>query len=486
MGKGAQRTLALFLLCCLFFHRNVTAEELDDVLSGFDEPETVNTIPDHGNEDTDDVLSSFETEFYPDETEKERSADDSLHIPDLPAWLDISGSSSLSTSLNISHKRPSAGETDHRDFSKFKIAADLTADIAITDHLQARIGSNTFYDFIYDLKGRNEFTDDFVDEYGKEFELTEVWLQGRLRDDLDFKAGRQIVVWGKSDNIRITDILNPIDNREPGLVDIKDLRLPVTMSKVDYYTGPWNISAMMIHEVRYNKTPVFGSDFYNGVSPLPPEENLSFSMENQQYALAINGIFSGWDLSFYGAHVFDTNAYIARTTSGAQRKHSRLNMAGMAINIAAGNWLFKSEAALLDGLRYSSPVGEKSRFDLLLGAEYTGFNETVISLEAANRHIFSFDTVLEQAPTYEKQDDFQTVLRINRDFYNDMLKVTGLFSFFGIHGENGAFQRVTMEYEVSNNTKMTAGLIIYQNGDKAAFRDIADNDRLFFEIRTYF
>ena len=49
------------------------------------------------------------------------------------------------------------------------------------------------------------------------------------------KLGRQIVNWGRSDTVRVLDVINPLDNREPGLVDIEDLRLPVTMARVDYF-----------------------------------------------------------------------------------------------------------------------------------------------------------------------------------------------------------------------------------------------------------
>ena len=66
------------------------------------------------------------------------------------------------------------------------------------------------------------------------------------------------MVWGKSDNLRVTDVLNPLDNREPGLVDIEDLRLPTTMTKLDLYLGDWNLSGMVVHEVRFNKAPALG------------------------------------------------------------------------------------------------------------------------------------------------------------------------------------------------------------------------------------
>jgi hypothetical protein len=441
----------------------------------------------HADDDLDDVLSGFEDTPLSSGSDADRKPTDSVSGHTfIPAWLDITGSLSMAASLNFAHHPPDPHITDHRGVSKLKLSADIHADMRCNTAWQARVGIKGFYDSVYDLQGRNNYTEEFLDEYVKEFELSEVWMQGRITESFDLKIGRQIVVWGKSDNIRITDILNPLDNREPGLVDIKDLRLPVTMTKMDYFSGPWNLSAMVIHEFRESKIPVYGSDFYPGSFPMPSDDKPGISLKNQEYAVAANGIFRGWDLSFYGAGVFDDIAHIEQKAHSMGRKYSRLHMAGSAVNIAVGNWLIKSEAAFIDGIEYSLPVGEKSRLDVLLGAEYTGLNETVISVEAANRHIFSFDKRLENDPVYGHQDDYQTALRVNRDFYNDTLKLTWLCLIFGFQGENGLLQRLTLEYELTTNTNITAGFITYQSGDSAAFQNIGDNDRVFFEVRSYF
>ena len=101
-----------------------------------------------------------------------------------------------------------------------------------------------------------------LDLYEWEAEFTEVYLQGSLLRDLDLKIGRQVVNWGTGETFRVVDVLNPLDNREPGLVDIEDLRLPVVMTKLDYYFGDWDLSLIAVHERRFSDDPVFGSDFF--------------------------------------------------------------------------------------------------------------------------------------------------------------------------------------------------------------------------------
>ena len=119
-----------------------------------------------------------------------------------------------------------------------------------------------FYDFAYEIQGRDKFTQEVLDENENELEFDEVWLLGSITDRLDLKAGRQIVVWGKSDNIRVTDVLNPLDLREPGLTDLENLRLPVTMTKLDYFMwglkpiGVWSFMKFVTTKTR-NSAAIF-------------------------------------------------------------------------------------------------------------------------------------------------------------------------------------------------------------------------------------
>ncbi|MEA3415028.1 MAG: DUF1302 family protein [Thermodesulfobacteriota bacterium] len=201
------------------------------------------------------------------------------------------------------------------------------------------------------------------------------------------KLGRQIVVWGKSDNIRVTDVLNPLDMREPGLTDIEDLRFPVAMSKLDYYIGDWSLTGIAIHEIRFNKSPEYGSDFYSGSQPPPHEDKPDSCCKNTEYAAAINGIFSGWDISFYWTDYYNdmpnTQLISAVPPPQTEWKHARLKMFGAAFNQALGNWLLKAETVYIDGFEFfNRPGKEYSRIDVLAGIEYSGFKDTTVSIEA--------------------------------------------------------------------------------------------------------
>ena len=312
------------------------------------------------------------------------------------------------------------------------------------------------------------------------------------------KIGRQIVVWGKSDSIRITDVINPLDNRLPGMTDIEDLRLSTGMLKMDYYLGQWNLSAMAIVENRIMLEAGSRSEFFpvDNVFPNAPDpfidlEAPDISFENTQYAFAANGIFSGWDLSFYASTILDQKWSLNPQT--LKREVTTVNMLGSAINIALGSWLLKSEAAYLDGVRYNSTQDEKARLDALVGFDYMGISDVVLSLEIANRHIFDYEEQMSGlhtglVPDYVDQDEFQTAMRATQSFMNDSLNATLLLSMFGPAWEYGGFFRASVEYDVMDAVVANFGLIDYiapsETQSKPFMDAISDNDRIFADI-TY-
>jgi len=407
------------------------------------------------------------------------------------------GAVSYSTSYNYAHQAPANGETDYRGFSRARTKADVGFDSKLPGTWQAKAEFKLFYDAIYSLRDRNDYTDDTLKTYESEAEIKEAYVLGSLTDTLDLKIGRQIVVWGKSDNLRLTDVINPLDNREPGMVDIEDLRLPVGMAKLDYYHGPWNLSTMAILENRVQKEAAIGSEFFPvQIFPFPPgfvfpeDETPEQELGNGQYAVALNGRFSGWDLSLYKAKVLDSRWHFEEQQS--VRRYSQVDMAGAALNIAWGNFLVKAEAARFDGLRYNTVSGTKMRLNFLGGIEYQGFPDTVISYEESVAYLPDHEKVMLNAPDFTDRYTSQHALRVNYSFNHDRGSFTYLYTLnTSSHTGNsdfssvdGGFQRGWVEYELGNAVEATVGAVDYLGGEKPFFEAIKNNDRIFADI-TY-
>jgi len=132
----------------------------------------------------------------------------------------------------------------------------------------------------------------------KEFDVNELRFLTTI-NKIDIDIGRMIVVWGKSDNFRITDILNPLDSSTIGITDIKDLRLGRGMSKISYSVNKWDIDAIILHENRYSKEPIQDYKMPQVRYQEEPKDSILSGG-----GLAFNGHFSSYDISFYFANTY--------------------------------------------------------------------------------------------------------------------------------------------------------------------------------------
>lgn len=467
MKSGKKTTIIISFLSILFFcpiswiSHAQQEQGLEEILQGFDE-----------------------------EGEKaQKSVPEKKYLPD---FLNLDGYLKLGLSYSPYHHKAQGTDTDWHGLSRLQAKTVLEMDTRFSDTLQGRVAGHGFCDVAYTLQGRDKFTQAVLNANEHEFEFDEIWLQGSPAKNIDLKIGRQIVVWGKSDNIRITDVLNPLDLREPGLTDIEDLRLPITMTKLDYFVHRLNLSGIIVHEIRYDKNPAFGSDFFPAPRPLPTNESPDegFAIDHNEFALAINGIFHGWDASMFGAYLYDDTPHFAIDSPGPpprlKLKHARIKMAGVAFNIATGNWLFKTEGAYFNGIRFFNSNENFNRIDSLVGIEYSGFTDTVISFEIADRHLINFDNSIKEDPDSAEEDRWISALRMTTTYFNETVTLTALALTFGLTGEDGALQRVSVEYDLTDAIEISGGALFYSSGDLKSFQAVGDNDRLYLEIKYSF
>lgn len=362
-------------------------------------------------------------------------------------------------------------DAPHDKISSLRTTAFLEYNRDLWKNFQFKINANAFYDASYILKGKEKFSDEELDSLESQVELFDAYVQGTLIDNLDMKLGRQVVVWGKSDTIRVVDLLNPLDNRRPAMVDIEDLRLPSSMAKFDYYYENWSLTPIFILEQREDKLPPFGGDF----NPSPVKVATQNKPNNVTFALNISGEFSGFDVDFYFANVYPNFDFYPRKDVDIENK---ITMYGAAFAYVNGSWLLKSELAYSQNNKYLGLGDQKlDRLDMLVGVEYNGMSETTISLDLANKR-FVKDYGIDQ-------NNYQAALRATVDFFHDTLHANYLLSVFGKSFNDGGYQRAWIEYEISDSVKSTLGIVDYLGGN-SFFDAINDNDMVFGDISYSF
>ncbi len=266
--------------------------------------------------------------------------------------------------------------SNNKNLSSSKILVDLLGDYKFENGAKLSANLKSYYDFVYQLDNLT-----VSKGYKSEIELNELNIELEILPNLDFKIGRQLVVWVKSDSIRITDILNPLDNRKPGLVDIKNLRLGRTMSKLDYYADNLNYPIIALHENRFSKNSKSGSDFESAtdLNEIKPDN----SIENMGIAISLTGSYEGYDIDMYFANTYIDKPYLFTGVSNVLKYDNKSNMFGSAFNLVDGSFLFKAEVAHFDNINYNGTADTKSRTDVLFGVEYNGITDGSIGYEVA-------------------------------------------------------------------------------------------------------
>ncbi len=392
----------------------------------------------------------------------------------------IGGHYKLGTTWNFNRESPNDGERDRRGLSSLEAELGLELDMRLGGW-KLFVSGRGLYDTAFGINGRGDYTDEVLDDYEKALELREAWGQGSIGESLDLKLGRQITVWGRSDNFRVTDLLNPLDNREPGLTDIEDLRMPAAMTKADYYMGDWKLSLIALHEHRFDKNPPFGHDFFPGKTAPPRDSEPARTLSNTGLAACLEWVSGNRDLSFYWASTYD-DAVTFTPTQPPRGEHRRIKTVGVAGSWAVGDFLLIGEAAHTRGLRYMNDYGKTySRTDLLAGMEYRGFTDTVISLDMMNRRLHGYGDHLSDSPEFPLRNDFQAALRITRNLMNEELELTALLVSMGVKAEHGGFQRFTAKYRINDDWRVTGNLVFYQSGT-GVMENAGDNDRFALEI----
>ena len=444
--------------------------ENDAAMEGFDDEGTTETSATTSNEpemegfDDESTVALEDANATIEESEEEKGF-----------LSDFSGKFNQQAALSYNKRRP------QNVFYSLRQTLFLNYDHKFDNGLKVKITGRAFYDGIYDVSSANYYPQE-IEELNYEVELFEAYVEWSILDNLDAKLGRQVVIWGRSDTIRITDILNPIDNRRPGIQDIEDVYLPVGMLKFDYQLNDnWRISPIVLLEQRFTKDPPFGS-LYN---PLSPEEDYQEWIDkgypvlrlghkkynDPTFALSVGAEFEGWDVNFYASRLYEDRGYIPLSDIEAREldlnyNHNKTNMYGAALNTVYGSWLLKAELAYFSGLTYTTTQDRTlSRSDMLLGFEYSGISETTISYDFALRHFNQYDPRLyvEEENLLER-DTYQQAFRVRSNFLNDTLHANYLVTAFGQKLDQGGYQRGWVEYEVADAINADIGAVDYFGG----------------------
>lgn len=91
-------------------------------------------------------------------------------------------------------------------------------------------------------------------------ELRDLYYERRLKRGL-LRVGKQQIVWGRLDGVKILDVVNPQTYREFILDDLADSRIGQWSAYVDFTAGDWRTEVAWIPDLTSHDIPVAGAWF---------------------------------------------------------------------------------------------------------------------------------------------------------------------------------------------------------------------------------
>jgi hypothetical protein len=334
------------------------------------------------------------------------------------------------------------------------------------------------------------------DAFGKQRDvswLREAYFEGR-KGKFDYRLGKQIIAWGRTDRLNPTDNLTP---RDFSLLaaDIDEDRFGSVAAKglwsFDSYTS---FTAAWIPEFRPNKIALParpGIAFDERV----PESRRQWAVKLDQSGKAVD-----WSVSWFDGFDLSADLSPGATPGVVLLDHHRTRVLGADAATTRGSWRFALEGAYVrtedpDGI---DPGIKNPFFYGVFGIERSFTDNLTTIVQVYGRKVSHYRNpediaapaaraiAIEQAIANNQydRDQYGASARIAKKWFNETLE--GELAGSLLLNRDGYSLRPRATYIWSDSIKILGGYEWYKGSDKTLFGRLEKNKTVFAEVRYFF
>jgi hypothetical protein len=329
-------------------------------------------------------------------------------------------------------------------------------------------------------------------------ELRELYVQGKLGPAW-LRVGKQQVVWGQADGLKVLDLVDPQDFREFILPVFEDSRIPLWTLNTEIPIGAAQLQLLWIPDPSAHHVPpqdgVFAFTAPRLVGPRPPpgiavdlrDPDLpSNALHNSDAGARLSAFWHGFDLSANALWHWDDVPipYRSLDLAGAVPSvvvtpgYRRTAVIGGSASNAFGNLTVRAEAAYttrrflpVDDIADTDGVTETGEFGAVLGFDWYALPETLFSAQV-------FPTVLTDHPAGSLRDriDTNVTLLARRQFRNETLTLETIW----IHNLNqgDGLVRPKVHYALRDDLQVWFGFDVFYGTRNGVFGEFGGDDRV--------
>lgn len=332
-------------------------------------------------------------------------------------------------------------------------------------------------------------------------ELRELYWDGRLGPAF-LRLGKQQVVWGEADGLKVLDVVNPQHFREFILPEFADSRIPLWTVNVELPLGPATLQLLWIPDPSHHELPEADALFaFRSERLVPPRPSGLAVVERQvtrpgkwfedsDAGLRLSGFSGGWDWSVNYLYRFDDLPALVRRLPAAPGapvvlapEHRRQHLAGGTFANAFGSLTVRGELGVaidrflpVDDARDRDGVARTADVSWVLGLDWFGFDETFLSFQ-----VFQSWLPAHRDGMLRKALDTNLTLLVQRDLWNDRLRLeTQVIQSWN---DRDGLVRPRVAWEWRDDTTLALGFDFFYGDEAGVFGQFDRNDRVWLSVR---
>ncbi|MBO4712796.1 MAG: hypothetical protein J5615_02750 [Fibrobacter sp.] len=308
---------------------------------------------------------------------------------------------------------------------------------------------------------------------------------------VEFKAGRQIVVWGVADGLRVTDLISPVDYTEFMSSDYDDMRMAVDGFRVKYPGERVNAEIVYVPVPRYFQMPL-GED--NPWRPnLPEKAGLDFpegpdaKFKNGDFGTRLSFFLSNLDFSISALHTHNQSPVsvvepVSMDSVVIHGIHETMTMFGGDISMPIGEFVIRAEVAeyFREALGYANSLdyARKNTFNALGGIDWYAGNNWIFMVQYLHKYIADYSDELAN-----EKNSSEMTFRISKEFLNNTLKLS-LYGMFDIDNL-GYYGRASGDYSLTDQVMLSLGYDHF-GGKRGQLAGYKKNREVWAKAKYYF
>ncbi len=332
-------------------------------------------------------------------------------------------------------------------------------------------------------------------------ELREFYVDTTIGDSF-LRLGKQQIVWGQADGLRVLDVVNPFNFREFILEEFEDRRIPLWTVNLEVPLNTITAQFIWIPDQTYDQFPerdgtfaITSPRFIPTAPPGVPVTLLPVDKPNDFFADSDAGVrlstfMGGWDLTVNYLYHYQDRAVLfqsqAETGVTIQPEYRRSHLIGGTFSNAFGSFTLRGEMGFATNRHFLNSdlsdldgIHRSNEFSYVLGLDYNGIENTFISAQFFQ----SIVTDYQEGMTRDKIDNQMTLL-VDRNFMNETLKASVLL-IQSLNDGDGLAQ-FDLEFEYRDNITLKAGADIFYGSRDGLLGQFRHNDRLTLTVEFSF